>query len=75
MKIEECLINPEEFCVLEPGDVFYTLRIPDGTPIYYMKIAKVFNYNAVNLRTGALTEFGNHDLVTEHKCILVADDE
>ena len=75
MKIDQCLNNSQDFCLLEPGDVFYTLRIPDGTPIYYMRIAKVFNYNAVNLCTGALTEFSNHDLVTEYKCILVADDD
>lgn len=80
MKVEQCQNDTKEFCLLEPGDVFYILRVPDGTPVYFMKIEKeavepVFNYNAVNLSIGSLTEFSNHDLVTKYNCILVADDE
>lgn len=78
MKVEQGPNNTKEFCLLDPGDVFYTLRIPDGTPVYYMKINKMseptLKYNAVNLGTGLLTSFGYHDLVTKYSCILVADD-
>ena len=79
MKVEQGPSNNKEFCLLDPGDVFYILRIPDGEPIYFMKIMKAkepaFHYNAVNLSTGSLTSFGYHDLVTKFDCILVADDE
>ena len=79
MKVEQFQNDTKEFCLLDAGDVFYILRIPDGTPIYYMKIMKAkepaFHYNAVNLSNGSLTSFDSHDLVTEFDCILVADDE
>ena len=79
MKVEQRQNDTKEFCLLKPGDVFYTLRIPDGEPVYYMKIERTpepaFRYNAVNLNTGSLTNFGNRDLVTKYDCILVADDE
>ena len=79
MKVERGPNDAKEFCLLDPGDVFYTLRMPDGTPVYYMKINNIseptLKYNAVNLGTGLLTIFGYHDLVTKFSCILVADDE
>lgn len=79
MKVEKRQDDAEEFCLLDPGDVFYTLRIPDGEHVYYMKIERTpepaFHYNAVNLGTGSLTTFGMHDLVTKYNCILVEDDE
>ena len=79
MKVEQCQDDTKQFCLLKPGDVFYILRIPDGAPIYFMKIEKVpepaFHYNAVNLSTGALNKFDNSELVTKYNCILVADDE
>ena len=78
MKVEQRQNDTKEFCLLKRGDVFYTLRIPDGEPVYYMKIERppepAFHYNAVNLSTGLLTIFESHDLVTKFDCILVADD-
>lgn len=75
MRIEQGPNDTKEFRFLKPGDVFYILRIPDGAPNYYMKIEATFNCNAVNLKTGLLTYFSVHDLVSEYNCVLVADDE